>query len=110
MAFSMMVLEKKLPMPRQIADGQNTGRKTTMLYRQKFDTFIRIYDNAGYITNKSDFGDRVTDASGAVFLKALSREPRTLANVPCLFLCLPDREISKISKFDFEMNKEFLFF
>jgi hypothetical protein len=44
-----------------------------MFYRQKFDTFIRIYDNAGYITNKSDFGDRVTDASGAVFLKALSR-------------------------------------
>ncbi|MDR0878131.1 MAG: radical SAM protein [Treponema sp.] len=49
-----------------------------MLYRQKFDTFIRIYDDVGYITNKSDFGDRVTDASGAVFLKALSRKPKTL--------------------------------
>jgi len=49
-----------------------------MLYRQKFDTFIRIYDDIGYITSKSDFGDRVVDSSGAVFLKALSRKPKTL--------------------------------
>jgi radical SAM protein with 4Fe4S-binding SPASM domain len=54
-----------------------------MLYRQKFDTFIRIYDgpqgqDVGYITSKSDFGDRVTDASGAVFLAALSRRGQTL--------------------------------
>jgi radical SAM protein with 4Fe4S-binding SPASM domain len=49
-----------------------------MLYRQKFDTFIRIYDDVAYITNRSDFGDRVVDQSGAVFLKALSREPKTL--------------------------------
>jgi len=49
-----------------------------MLYRQKFDTFIRIYDGIGYITNKSDFGDRVVSQSGAVFLSALSREPQSL--------------------------------
>jgi radical SAM protein with 4Fe4S-binding SPASM domain len=49
-----------------------------MLYRQKFDTFIRIYDDVGYITNRSDFGDRIVDRSGAVFLKALSRTPRSL--------------------------------
>ena len=49
-----------------------------MLYRQKFDTFIRIYDNIGYITNKSDFGDRVVSQSGAVFLSVLSREPQEL--------------------------------
>ena len=49
-----------------------------MLYRQKFDTFIRIYDEAGYITSKSNFKDHVTDKSGAVFLKALSRKPREL--------------------------------
>jgi hypothetical protein len=41
-----------------------------MLYRQKFDTFIRIYDDIGYITSKSDFGDRVVDAAGAVFFMA----------------------------------------
>jgi radical SAM protein with 4Fe4S-binding SPASM domain len=52
-----------------------------MLYRQKFDTFIRIYDDAGYITNKSNYGDRVTDKSGAVFLKALSRKPRELSEL-----------------------------
>jgi len=49
-----------------------------MLYRQKSDTFIRIYDNIGYITSKSDFSDRVVDASGAVFLKVLSRKPKTI--------------------------------
>ncbi|MCL2762688.1 MAG: radical SAM protein [Treponema sp.] len=47
-----------------------------MLYRQKFDTFIRIYDEVGYITNRSNFKDHVTDKSGAVFLKALTRKPR----------------------------------
>jgi radical SAM protein with 4Fe4S-binding SPASM domain len=55
-----------------------------MLYRQKFDTFIRIYDDytpsecLGYIINSGDFGDRIVNASGAIFLKALSREPQTL--------------------------------
>jgi radical SAM protein with 4Fe4S-binding SPASM domain len=49
-----------------------------MLYRQKFDTFIRRYDDIGYIASKSDFGDRVVDASGAVFLAALSRKGQTL--------------------------------
>jgi len=49
-----------------------------MLYRQKFDTFIRLYNDVGYITNKSDFGDRVVSQSGAVFLSALSRIPQTL--------------------------------
>ena len=54
-----------------------------MLYRQKFDTFIRRYENAdgetiGYITSKSDYGDRVVDAAGAVFLGALSRTAQSL--------------------------------
>jgi radical SAM protein with 4Fe4S-binding SPASM domain len=53
-----------------------------MLYRQKFDTFIRIYDDSvGYIVSKSDFGDRVTDSSGTVFLKALSRTPKSLQSI-----------------------------
>jgi radical SAM protein with 4Fe4S-binding SPASM domain len=52
-----------------------------MLYRQKFDTFIRIYDKIGYITNRSNFYDRVTDESGAIFLKALSREPQSLETI-----------------------------
>ena len=53
-----------------------------MLYRQKFDTFIRIYDgNVGYIVSKGDFGDRVTEGSGTVFLAALSREPKSLATL-----------------------------
>jgi radical SAM protein with 4Fe4S-binding SPASM domain len=49
-----------------------------MLYKQKFDTFIRRYDDIGYITSKSDFGDRVVDSTGAVFLTALSRKGQSL--------------------------------
>ena len=49
-----------------------------MLYRQKFDTFIRIYNDVGYITNRSNFKDQVADKSGAVFLNALSRSPKPL--------------------------------
>ena len=49
-----------------------------MLYRQKLDTFIRRYDDVGYIVNKSNFIDRVVDASGVAFLLALSREPQDI--------------------------------
>jgi MoaA/NifB/PqqE/SkfB family radical SAM enzyme len=55
-----------------------------MLYRQKFNTFIRVYDSGtpaervGYIMTKYNFNDRVTDASGSVFLAALSRKPQTI--------------------------------
>jgi radical SAM protein with 4Fe4S-binding SPASM domain len=49
-----------------------------MLYRQKFDTFIRHYDDVGYIVNKSDFNDRVIDSVGSVFLSALSRKGQSL--------------------------------
>jgi radical SAM protein with 4Fe4S-binding SPASM domain len=61
-----------------------------LLYRQKFDTFIRLYDDClydgqdgrvGYITNRSSFSDQVTDASGAVFLAALSRRPRAFSDL-----------------------------
>ena len=51
------------------------------LYRQKFDTFIRRYDDVGYIVNKINFIDRVVDASGLVFLSALSREPQDIGKL-----------------------------
>jgi radical SAM protein with 4Fe4S-binding SPASM domain len=46
-----------------------------------FDTFIRIYDDVGYIVNKSNFNDRVTDTVGAIFLKSLSRSPKSLETI-----------------------------
>jgi radical SAM protein with 4Fe4S-binding SPASM domain len=49
-----------------------------VLYRQKFDTFIRQYEDIGYIMSKADFGDRCVDSAGAVFLAALSRKPQSL--------------------------------
>lgn len=48
-----------------------------MLYKQSFDTFIRIYDGVGYVTNRASFSDRACNESGAVFLSVLSREPQT---------------------------------
>jgi radical SAM protein with 4Fe4S-binding SPASM domain len=52
-----------------------------MLYRQKNDTFIRIFGGIGYIVNKSTLQDYITDSSGAVFLKALSRDPKTIDKI-----------------------------
>jgi radical SAM protein with 4Fe4S-binding SPASM domain len=54
-----------------------------MFYRQKHGTFIRVWDNIGYIVNKYDFSDRVTDSSGAVFLSVLSRKPQELSDLAC---------------------------
>jgi radical SAM protein with 4Fe4S-binding SPASM domain len=52
-----------------------------MLYKQKHSTFIRIYDDVGYILSKDDYGDRIFDSSGAVFLKALSRKGQTIDTI-----------------------------
>ncbi len=49
-----------------------------MLYRQKFDVFIRHYGDVGYIVNQAMLTDRVVNASGAVFLDAISREAKDI--------------------------------
>ena len=41
-------------------------------------SFIRQYGNLAYICNQLTRHDRVYDASGGVFLKAIRREPRTI--------------------------------
>jgi radical SAM protein with 4Fe4S-binding SPASM domain len=50
-----------------------------MLYALKHDTFVRRYEEIGYITNKLHFVDRVVDASGAIFISALSYIPRDIS-------------------------------
>jgi radical SAM protein with 4Fe4S-binding SPASM domain len=53
----------------------------------------------GYITNKSDFGDRVTDASGAVFLRALSRTPHSLEELCAeVATAFKDADLATIAK------------
>lgn len=52
-----------------------------MLYRQKFDTFIRSYDDIGYIINKGNFTDQVTDKVGSIFLHSISRKPKELGDI-----------------------------
>lgn len=49
-----------------------------MLIRQSQGTFIRITPNYGYIINQATRLDRVYDASGAIFLKQISRTTRSL--------------------------------
>lgn len=49
-----------------------------MLYRQKKDTHISVYNGHGYITNTGLNKRSEVDASGSVFLKALSDKPQTL--------------------------------
>jgi radical SAM protein with 4Fe4S-binding SPASM domain len=70
-----------------------------MLYRQRFDTFIRIYDDVGHITNQSSFSDQVTDSSGAVFLKTLSRQPREFGEMASeISSAYKDADISIVEK------------
>lgn len=52
-----------------------------MLYRQRFDTFIRQYDDIGYVRNAVTLRDLVVDAVGTVFLNALSRSPSSLDEI-----------------------------
>jgi len=47
-----------------------------MFFKQKFDTFVRVYDDIGYIVNKSDFRDMVVSKAGAIFLSSLCRYPK----------------------------------
>lgn len=49
-----------------------------MLYKIKKDTYVRKYGKYGYITSVGMFNDRVVDASGSVFLSALSYTPQTI--------------------------------
>jgi radical SAM protein with 4Fe4S-binding SPASM domain len=52
-----------------------------MLYKQRFNTFIRLYGDIGFITNRDNNNDRVFDKSGAIFIKPLSRTPRQLSDI-----------------------------
>ncbi|MDR3075981.1 MAG: radical SAM protein, partial [Synergistaceae bacterium] len=47
-----------------------------MLFHQTDDSFIRIYDDIGYISNQLSKTDRVYDDIGSVFLGQLQRRPR----------------------------------
>jgi radical SAM protein with 4Fe4S-binding SPASM domain len=75
-----------------------------MFYKQKFDTFIRIYGQIGYIINKSIYSDRFVSQSGAVFLSVLNRAPQILdklaEKIVKQFVCA-DIEIIKQDAKDF---------
>lgn len=49
-----------------------------MLVRQSKNTFIRFYDDKGYITNQMTRYDRLYNETGADFLHVLSRQPQDI--------------------------------
>lgn len=52
-----------------------------MLVRQSKNTFIRVYDKVGYITNQLTRYDRSYNETGADFLSKISREPQEIENI-----------------------------
>ena len=52
-----------------------------MFYKQRNDTFIRKFEDLGYITTVGLYNDRVFDKIGSVFLEALTRHPQNIENL-----------------------------
>jgi radical SAM protein with 4Fe4S-binding SPASM domain len=52
-----------------------------MYYRLGTNVFFRNYEGIGYIIDKRNFKDYVTDASGSVFLAALTHSPQTIDSI-----------------------------
>ncbi|MDR2194712.1 MAG: radical SAM protein [Treponema sp.] len=70
-----------------------------MLFKLKKESFVRIYKDTGYIVNKFNFADRIMDQSGALFLSALSREPKPIEELVKLIVQnFVDADINEITK------------
>ena len=52
-----------------------------MLVRQSKNTFIRHYDDEGYITNQMTRHDRSYNETGSDFLKEITRQPRDVEDI-----------------------------
>ena len=52
-----------------------------MLVRQAKNTFIRFFEDKGYITNQMTKHDRLYNETGADFLKEISREPKDIEQI-----------------------------
>ena len=52
-----------------------------MYIKQNKDTFIRIYDENGYIINQLTYFDRLYNETGADFLKCISRKARKINDI-----------------------------
>ena len=59
----------------------NSLFSTIMLVRQSKNTFIRVYDKVGYITNQLTRYDRSYNETGADFLSKISREPQEIEKI-----------------------------
>ena len=51
------------------------------LIKQCQTTYVRTFDEIGYITNQISKHDRVYDKIGAIFLKQLSRKPKRIEDI-----------------------------
>ncbi len=66
-----------------------------MLVRQTKNTFIRFYDDKGYITNQMTRYDRSYNEIGADFLRTLSRVPRNISSIVDELSLLYGNSVSK---------------
>lgn len=66
-----------------------------MLVRQSKNTFIRCYDEKGYITNQMTRFDRLYNETGADFLKQLSREPQEIDSIVDKLITLYGKSVTE---------------
>ncbi len=82
-----------------------------MLVRQSKNTFIRCYNNFGYITNQRTRLDRIYNETGTLFLQKLSRESQSIDSIVhdiCLMFENTDQEViyNDLINFLNELNNE----
>ena len=66
-----------------------------MLVRQCKNSFIRHYDNEGYITNQMTRHDRSYNETGSDFLKEIDREPRNIEDIVDHLMTIYGESISR---------------
>ena len=66
-----------------------------MLVRQSKNTFIRFFDNKGYITNQMTRKDRLYNETGADFLRMISREPKKVDDIIEHLSLIYDESVTK---------------
>ena len=66
-----------------------------MLVRQRKNTFIRFFDNKGYITNQMTRKDRLYNETGADFLRMISREPKKVDDIIEHLSLIYDESVTK---------------
>ncbi len=77
MELKKMGEEKSSP----VLNYSNILGEIKMMFKLRNDSFIRIFDNFGYIVNQQKKNDRIYDKIGSIFLQQILREPQEIITV-----------------------------